>query len=993
MKKRLLYIAAIAALAVIAAPMVYGYLTKKTVTDVPRAENNEAEAWADSVMATLTPHERVCQLVVSRIDATESAESLNSMQQAIKRNSLGGILLGKGTLRSYAKQVNAAQEVAKVPLLITLDGEWGLAMRVTDAPRFPYAMALGAITDTTLLYDYGRELGRECRAIGINVDFAPVLDVNSNPDNPVIGFRSFGEDAERVAQLGVAFSQGMESQGVMAVAKHFPGHGDTNADSHKTLPKVTHSRTMLENIDLLPFRRFIAANLGGVMVGHLNVPALDASGTPASLSQPITGKLLKEEMGFKGLVFTDALGMKGAAGGKMNICVAALKAGADVLLSPASPAADIKAVEDAVARGELTQKMIDERCHKMLKYKYLLGCNKFKPIDVASIEKVMHSEWATDINQRLSDGSVVCTRNRENLLPVRDLAHRKVAVAVIGSKADCTFATYCKKYAPCTVVAINDAPTRTQLSQLEEADVVVAAVTTDTRWARDAMSKICDIPNSVGAFMLNPYKLTPFASSIKRLDAVLMAFDNIPSMQRAMAEAVFGGIDVTGRCPVNVNGVMQCGEGLDLPKCRLSYASPLSVGFAPGLEADIDAIIKADIAAKAMSGCQILVAKDGRIVFEKGYGNIDFGADAAPVTTETLFDLASVTKTNATLAGLMKAYDEGLFELDDRIGNHIPEIDSMKKGDITVRELLFHESGMPAVINIYKLALDRKTYSGSVVTQEADGEHNVKMGSNEYGSATARLRKDIYSSTYDAKKFPYAVAKDIYVSDDGVDEVTDAVHHANLHAKNYTYSCLNFVLLRELQENLTGVELDQWIDTEIYAPLGAWHTLYQPLSRFSLNDIAATERDKMLRRQHVHGYVHDEMAAFSGGVQGNAGLFSTAGDIAKLCQMWLSGGAYGGERILSEETTRLFTTTHSKSGRRGLGFDMLRHNSSLSSPAASTNTYGHTGFTGTCYWVDPDRNLIFVFLSNRVNPSRDNSAWSRTNPRGTVLRKLYSKLL
>ncbi|MCM1484160.1 MAG: serine hydrolase [Muribaculaceae bacterium] len=942
-------------------------------------------------MSVLSPGQRVAQLFVPRVDVTDNAADRAKLRSLIEKYHLGGILLGKGTIRDYSAMINLAQEVTRVPMLITLDGEWGLAMRVTDAPRFPYNMGLGAISDPQLLYDYGKEVGRECRAIGIQVDFAPVLDVNSNPDNPVIGYRSFGEDAEHVAELGVAFARGMESEGIMSVAKHFPGHGDTSTDSHKTLSKVTHSRKELDQTDLLPFRKYIEAGLSGVMVGHLDVPALDGSGTPASMSAKITSNLLKKQMHFRGLVFTDGLSMKGAVLKGRNNCVAALQAGADVLLGSADLSADIEAVNKAVKSGDISQSLIDERCHKLLYYKYLLGLTHFVPSDPATVKSIIDSPQARSVISSLADASMTVLYNRGGVLPLRELGSRSISVVCIGASSDCDFARYCLKYAPAQVVSVTGKEiTSEQLAQLTDADIVITAVMSDAKWAKSSFSKLRSLKGFVPVFFMNPYRMSKFGD-LRELPTLVTAYDNMPALQRAASEALFGGIDVNGRFPVNVANVAPLGTGVDLAKCRLGYSTPASEGFNPDLSYEIDSIVEACIKAKAFSGCQVLVARDGQIVIDRAYGRIDFGASAPQVTDGTLFDLASVSKAAGTLPGLMKAYDEGLYDITDEIGQYIPGFDSTDKGGITIRDLLFHESGMPPVINIYSLVMEPGSYSGRVVSSIGKEPYTVKISDGQYGNSQARMRTDIYSDVR-SESTDYAVARDIYVGTAGIDSLMEAVYRAPLRSRKYEYSCLNFMLLKQIQENLTGVDMDQWVETEIFGPLGAWHTLYQPLDLFDEAQIAATEKDNYLRRQHIHGYVHDEMAAFSGGVQGNAGLFANACDIAKLCQMWLNGGVYGGERILSESTVKLFTGTHSRSGMRGLGFDMLKRNKSMDSARAASSTYGHTGFTGTCFWVDPERDIIFVFLSNRVNPTRDNSAWNRMNPRGAILRAVYAAL-
>lgn len=949
-----------------------------------------ARHWADSVMATLTPRQRIEQLMVPRLDYKGDAAGLTAMRSFIRKHHVGGILLGKGTLAGYASLINEAQAASEVPLLVTLDGEWGLAMRVGDAPRFPYNMTLGAIRDPALLRDLGREIGRECRAVGINVDFAPVLDVNSNPKNPVIGFRSFGEDPKRVADLGIAFSLGLESEGVMSVAKHFPGHGNTESDSHKTLPKITTSRSQLEKTDIYPFKKYIDRHLGGVMVGHLDVPALDKSGRAASMSKKITTDYLKKHLHFGGLVFTDALAMKGA-GLRGNNCVEAFIAGSDMLLQPADIDADIKAIEEAVGKGKIRRSEIDGRVRKVLVWKYLLGLERFKPADVAGIKAAVCTPATDALLQRLADAAATVLRNEGGLLPLSDLGHRRVAVAVIGEDKDCLFAQYCARYAPVDVVAAKGRLSESQKERLRNADVVVAAVFADSDDARASFRSMQSLDNLTGVFFINPYKMAKF-EGVASIPALVAMYQNLPSLQVAAAEALFGGIAVSGRFPVNVEGVATIGAGVELAATRLGYASPAAAGFSDSLAIRLDSIALGGVEAGAMPGCQILVARGGNIVYEKAFGRIDTADDAAPVTTSTLFDLASVTKTHATLPGLMKAVDEGLVKLDDEIGKHIAQLDSTEKGAIRVEELLFHESGMPPVINVYRFAFDPATYEGPLLSASPKEPYTIKVGPREYGNSRAQLRRDIYSPRED-DRFCYPVAEGIYTDCDGIDDFMRAVHNAPLRSKKYEYSCLNFILLKELQEAATGVDLDQWIDTEIYGPLGAWHTLYDPLTRFPADMIAATEDDRFLRRQKLHGYVHDEMAALSGGVQGNAGLFSNAADVAKLCQMWLNGGTYGGERILSEKTVRNFTRRHSRSARRALGFDLLSNYRTITTEKTSKDTFGHTGFTGTCYWVDPDNDLIIVFLSNRVDPSRDNRAWNSLNPRGAAVKAVYDSLL
>ncbi len=947
------------------------------------------QQWVDSVYNSLSRRERVAQLFIPMVDPRGGATSKATISKWIKTNKMGGLLFSKGNIVDYVNMVNYAQSIADVPVLMTLDGEWGFSMRIKNTPRFPYNMGLGAISDEQLLYEYGKEMARECRLMGIHVNFAPVLDVNSNPSNPVIGYRSFGEDPSRVSRLGVAYSRGLEEGGVLSVAKHFPGHGDTSVDSHKALPTVDHDLTSLNMVDLMPFKQYIDAGLSGVMVGHLSVPALDNSGTPASMSKGITTDLLRKDMGFEGLIFTDALAMKGAKS-SVNNCVAALMAGADVLLGSGSPDNDLDAVMLAVKNGKITDEMIEERCKKILSYKYALGLTTEKPVDLNGIEAKLNSKSADAVNRKLAAASMTVVRNESALLPVRGLAERTIAVVNIGESNN-EFTRTCEKYAKVDVYTASGAMSSSTLSAIKRHDVVIVGVYNDKSAQKQAFAQLKGCNNIVPVFFVNPYEMAGFGSSLNSLKTLVIAYDNTRYTREYAAQAVFGGIDVSGRLPVNLNGVAKMGDGVVIKKTRLGYTSPLAIGMDSTLEANVDELVRQGVKTKAFPGCQVLVAKDGYVVLNKSYGNLDFLGNKA-VTDETIYDLASVSKAAGTLPGVMKAYDEGLFELDAPVAEYVTPLQGGDKSRITVRQLLYHESGMPAAVNMFNMMMDTASYSGKLIAGSASSIHSIKIENGAYGHKDARLRRDITSPTPTAG-LGIKAADGIYVGQATMDTVMSRIYNIKLRdTKRYNYSCLNFCLLMNMEEWVTGRPHQEWVDETIFAPLGSYHTGYRPLEKWDKSDIAPTEKDNFLRRQTLQGYVHDETANFSGGVQGNAGLFSNANDLAKLCQMWLNGGVYGGERLLTEETVKLFTTSKSSTCRRGLGFDKPDKRNERNSPTcreASAATFGHTGFTGTCFWVDPDSGLIYIFLCNRVNPSRNNPAFSKLNIRSRIFSEIY----
>lgn len=956
-------------------------------------DSPECQAWVDSVYSTLSPRQRIAQLVIANVAPDQGEKSKAAIRTYVKKNGVGGLIFSKGSADEFAEMTNYAQSISDVPLFMGIDGEWGPSMRVTDAPKFPYNMNLGAVQDPGLLYRFGEEVGRECKLLGVQADFAPVLDVNSNPLNPVIGRRSFGEDPLRVSKAGVAFMLGIESQGVMAVGKHFPGHGDTSTDSHKTLPTVDHSTSTLQSVDLMPFSDFIKAGGSGIMTGHLSVPALDKSGKPSSMSKKIVTDLLKNDMGFNGLVFTDGLAMKGAAV-KDNICVAALLAGNDMLLGPVHVEGDIDAVEKAVASGRIKQSVIDERCRKVLAYKYVLGLDRPPHVDRAALAETLNSPYALALVQELANASITAVRNDGNILPLTGLADRSIAIVNIGATADNEFTEYCRRYDGVDVYGSKEGTfSAAAIAAIRRHDVVIAAVYTDSHAAINTLGQLKSAKALVPVFFVGAYKMSKFRSQVDTAPALIAAYDNSAPLRKAAAMAVFGGINVSGRMPVNVEGIARLGEGVSYEKTRLGFSSPAAKGMHPLLTARIDSVMDKALAAGAFPGAQVMVIKDGDIIVDQCFGHTTRGGEK--VTPATLYDLASMSKAVGTLPGVMKAYDMGLFDLDTPASKYIPGLNVEGKSDITPRMLLLHETGIPAALDVYTFAMDSTSYTGRVVSGKRDRNHTVAINGGGYGSQTARLRSDIYSKTRSGE-YHIPVAAGIYASDAAPDSVMAAIYRIKLRPTRKTlYSCLNFCLLMDMEQRLTGKSHDTFVDETIWQPLGASSLTYRPLGRVARTQIAATENDTYLRKQHLQGYVHDETAAFSGGVQGNAGVFGNATDVAKICQMWLNGGTYGGERVLSEATVDLFTKYGSANSHRGLGFDkpnVADPDKSSTSEEAPAETYGHTGFTGTCFWVDPVHDLVYIFLSNRIDPSRKNPAWSQAKARSTIQSIIYQCL-
>lgn len=926
--------------------------------------------WVDSVYASLTPRQRVAQLSIPHLVISDNAAGRAKIKKYVGDDGVGGLLLGKGDIAAYAALNSYAQSLARVPLMITADAEWGLSMRLNDAPRFPHNIALGATSDTAAIAAYGREMARECLRLGITVSFAPVADVNSNPDNPVIGYRSFGEDPERVAALSLAYARGLEEGGVMSVGKHFPGHGDTSADSHKTLPVVSRSEDGLRKVELVPFRALVDGGMSGIMVGHMKVPALDASGTPASLSGPVVRGLLKNRMKFDGLVFTDALEMAGAQVKGANNCVLALRAGADVLLGSGNPSSDIDAVMKAISTGRLRQKEVDTSVRKVLCYKYRLGLTAPQTVVTADASRDINSEEARGVARRLARAAITVVRDSTGLLPLHGSS--KVLITGIGGLSGSDgFVNAARQH--CGSVTVVSSLTPQAVSGV---DAVIVPVSSSDAAAVGRLASLRRIAGDklVPVFFISPYKMAPFAKALRGLPTLVLGGDDTPELRCAAADAVFGTEDADGRMAVNVTGVARVGEGVSLRSERLGRALPVSVGAPPRMAAAIDSLIDCGLARKAFTGCQVMVVKDGEIIFDRSSGTLD-GDGSARVTSQSLFDLASVSKVAGTLVGLMAAYDRGMFRLDDTLDKFIPELCGDPKGRLTMRSLMLHETGMPASLNTAKIVTDPESLGGTTIyASRRDDRHTISYD-GLWGNNGARLRNDLYRAT-EHGAFELPVARGVYATPAARDTIVERIFALQPNpSKAYRYSDLNFILLMEAEERITGRNHDEWVDETVYAPLGIQRLTYRPLDLFELNEIVATENDPFLRKQKIHGYVHDETAAFMGGVAGSAGLFGNTESLAVLCGMLTDGGRYDGRQVFSKATVDAFLSPRSSNGRRGLGFDT----------AADGRFLGHTGFTGTCIWFDPGRDLIVIVLTNRVNPSRDNRQWNALKLRTRIL--------
>lgn len=968
--------------------------TKIEPTLLNKADRVEMDAWVDSVFNRMSMDERIGQLITIHVSGQNTAANRQGIVDLVRNIHAGGILFLKSTLDNQAELTNLAQNNAKIPLLVSADAEWGLSMRLEKTTRFPKNMMLGAIRDDSLLYMYGKEVARQCKEMGIHVSFAPDMDVNSNPGNPVIGTRSFGENAERVSRAGIAYSQGLEDAGVLSVSKHFPGHGDTSTDSHHALPLIAHDRARLDAVELVPFKRYIDAGLGGVMIGHLNIPVLDNSGSPSSLSQPIITGLLQDEMGFSGLIFTDGLAMKGVSEQK-DMSLRGILAGNDILLGPVSPRKEFKALKEAVADGRIAESVIDERCKKILRYKYILGLSDLSPIDTYGLVSRLNSSYAEWLCRKLNEKAITLLDNEDDIIPLKGLDKKSIAVVSIGSGSKTNFHTALRLYDNVRVFSIADASGLAGIkSQLSKYNTVIVSVHSTKGISNAAIQSLINGKKSILAFFVTPYEMAGFGSSIKNADAVLVGYENTPFAQEYMAQAIFGGNDISGRLPVSVKGLYSEGAGLDTYKTRLSYNLPEELGLNSYKFAPIANIVQEGISERAFPGCQVLVAKDGVVIYNQSFGSFEYNKKRE-VTNEDIYDIASMTKASATIPAIMKLYDNKSITLQTPLSKHVPRLKGTNKAGITVRQALFHETGLPSFLQYYMPAIDENSYTGRLIEYKRADGYPAMIDNGAWGRTDFRYKRNLVSSA-SKPGFTKQIAEGMYISDAYNDTIVQMIADSKLRAnKNYMYSCLNFILLKEVVEDVSETNLNSYLQSNFFGKLGAATSTYNPLEKFDKEIIVPTERDNFLRKQLLQGYVHDEGAAFLGGISGNAGLFSNANDLAKLYQMWLNGGVYGGEQFLSKSTVNLFTQMKSPNSRRGLGFDKpdpVNSKASPTSPQTPPSVYGHTGFTGTSFWIDPDNNLIYIFLSNRVNESRTHKKLMTLNIRPRIQEVIYNAI-
>jgi len=966
------------------------------------------QSWVDSVFESLTPDQRIAQLIWVNAEADGQVDWQFSVADLIQKYDLGGVIFFTGDPDRQVRLTNLYQSVAKTPLFIAMDAEWGVGMRLPGVMPFPYNMMMGASGHPELIRQAASEMSRQMKRLGVQVSLGPVADINTQSLNPIIGMRSFGESPERVTNCSTAYMQGLQDARILAVAKHFPGHGDTRLDSHLTLPQVPYSRERLDSVELAPFRALTRAGIAGVMTAHLNVPALDPQkGIPASLSSKIITGILRNEWNYQGLVVTDAMNMGGARsyGKPGELEVEALKAGNDIVEFPKDVEVTIRAIKKAIDDEELSWDEINRKCRRVLAAKLWAGLNRLEPVDPHHLMDDLNDFHTELVKRKVIEASLTLLENKNSLIPLMGLDTLKIAGLSVGPEQQTPFLKMLANYTRITEfhlpAGFSVADLEALKKQLEGYNLVIAGIHLYESKTRRSMqvgnlqrekperpygvsdplevllSYLGHEKKAIEVFFSSPYALTEIRH-FQKPEGLVMAYQNDSLVQELAAQQLFGGIGASGKLPVSLGSYYKAGDGFPIDgPIRMKYTIPEEAGMnSKRLTERIDSIVNGALAEKAMPGCSVLAAKEGKVIFYKTYGYHTYDR-IIPVSKDDLYDLASVTKVSGALPAIMKLTDQGKIDPDEKFSTYWPDWEShlfhrSNKEDLTYRAILAHQAGLLPYLNFWQETVKDGQLEKKWYAPQPEGKYQLEVAPGLY--LNEKFRKRMYR---------------------------DIRRSALTEQGKYVYSGLSFLIVPELVQRLSGMPFTEFLDENFYHPLGAYSLTYKPLEKFSPDRIVPTEYDNYYRKEQIHGTVHDEAAADLGGISGNAGLFATANDLAKLIEMYMQMGSYGGKQYLSEQTMHEFSQVQfpENNNRRGMGFDKPSLNNrevpatdSYPCPGASPESFGHSGFTGTFVWADPGCHLTYIFLSNRVYPTRGNNKLTELNVRTGILQVLYDEI-
>lgn len=960
----------------------------------------KSEHWADSLLHKLSTEQKIGQLFMLEAYSNWTDDGNKKFKSLIERYQPGGVIFFQGTKEKQLQLIDDWRKVVTVPLLIGMDAEWGTSMRLQNEMWFPKAMQLGAVKDNHLIEQIGLCIGEQCGEAGVHINFAPVLDINSNPQNPVINYRSFGEDKERVADKTYAFFKGLQQAGIVAVGKHFPGHGNTSSDSHYQLPVLTSSKDELYKNELYPFQQAARFGIGGLMTGHLSVPSIDETGTPASLSPMLVDAIINKEWHFKGLIVSDALNMKAVNSGIRNHYLKAFLAGNDILLFPANIKEATEQIHDGLNSGTISMSDLNARVLKILQQKYVLQLHK-------SMENGTFNETkAQAVVDRVVGQSLTVLRNENNTLPIRDLTKKSVVISFDNNNKD-QFREMLSMYGDFQWMNLKDKEGNltTDIVGIGAYDRIILPIygsvsSMKNNYGLNKLIKelVAFLPAEkeiIGVLFANPYALRNTEDSfLDKFDGFVVAYDNRDLIHEKAAQLIVGGISGRGELPVSLSDKYPVGFGLKTDKSRVGFTSFLNEGFSPLMIEQIDSVVNDAISDEATPGCQVLVAKNGNVVLNKCYGFHTYD-HSVPVVWHHLYDIASVTKAICTTPIIMDLVEHNQLDLNQQLADFPGVASDAFKQNIKIKELLLHQSGLQPFIPYYLYVLDEAKLKEGLFFNRETPIFSIPLGAGLFANKKVSFKKDWVSRKPEAG-FPYKVTNNMYLFGPLKDSIFTWIDTSRVDSsKLYRYSDLNFHYLKAVSESLTGESIDAYAESHFYKQLGMNSTLFNPLDKFDKSEIVPTEMDLLFRKGLVHGQVHDQSAAMQNGVGGHAGLFSNSVDLVKFSQMLLNGGTYGGHTYFNWKTVDFFTHSGNSENRRALGFDKPEADSTKISPvcpSASMLSYGHSGFTGTMVWIDPAYELIYIFLSNRIHPNAYNRKLIDNNVRTKIQELIYQNM-
>ena len=884
----------------------------------------------DSIKKDISLRDKISQMVMIRMDGNfhnNESWKKKDIEYFINKYKIGGLITFTGNIHGTFENIKYFQSISETPLFIASDYERGLGVFI-NGTLFPSNMAVAATGDKNYSYLQGKITAIEAKSIGVNFILAPVLDINNNKNNPIINFRSYGDNPEVVSEYGLSFIKGIQDQGLIACAKHYPGHGNTNTDSHTRLPIIDISKEELYNNELYPFKNAVLSGVKSIMTGHIVIPSIDQDNIPATFSKKIVNDILIEDWNFNGLVITDALEMGALTSNVWHgeSAIKAIEAGADIILLPLNATSAIESVYTAVQSGRISLDRINYSYNKIIKQKEEMGLFSESYNSWIDVEKNIASSENRKIANKIAEKSITLVKNNKNIIPFNPNNYKKVTHLLLSTDNDLrqrlkSFARDIRYiHGNVNEIYVNDKLTslgkQDILNKVKDSDVIIVSML-----IRISMDKgLSTIDNSHNQLLSDLKSLnipiigvsfgSPYLPDYNHLDAYLCSYGYGSVSLKATTDALFGRKDISGELPINLNDIYKTGHGLKVKKNYKIFNSQLNIDLNESFD-----IIYTAISDSIFPGAQLFVSKGDKILINKSFGNHTYEKDSKIITNESIYDVASLTKVLSTTPVAMKLIQKKLLSLDFYLSDFYPEFNSGNKKEVTIRHLLTHSSGLPAYVEYYKI---------NSIDPELD------------------IINDIVNLDLE------------YIPDEKM-----------------VYSDLGMILLYDIIKKVSNSDLDKLSNKYFYKPFNMTNTYFNPIN----DDIVVpTEYDKHYRMKLIKGEVHDENAYILNGVSGHAGLFSNSTDIGTFSKFFLNEGILLGRRYLKKDLIRTFTSKRKNpvNSDRALGWDTPSDRGSSAGDYFSIGSYGHLGFTGTSLWIDPNEEIIIVFLTNRVYPTREN---------------------